>query len=281
VNVGAWRGIYGQKNTLGRLMAIGAILFALYSMSQNKRKWVAWTGVFFLASLVLLAKSVTSFAALLTVLGTLPLLLTLRWRQNVSAIPVIWTGSMLVSMTVLTVLIANAEPLLATIGKNPTLSSRLPLWGRVLEYIAERPLLGYGYSGFWSVGGKLSPRIILTNLWIPDHAHSGFLDLWVELGLVGLGIVLLHLLVSIRKGMILARQTTAPDGLWPLAYLTFILLVSVFYSVLLSQWIFFWLLYVATVFSVQIRLNSMRAESKIGSQASQNRIEVRAKPKPA
>jgi O-antigen ligase len=55
-----------------------------------------------------------------------------------------------------------------------------------------RPLLGHGLGGFWTEENPL----LVNNLWekhhwFPMHAHNGYLGVFLEIGIVGLVVLLL------------------------------------------------------------------------------------------
>jgi exopolysaccharide production protein ExoQ len=80
--------------------------------------------------------------------------------------------------------------MLQTLGRDPTLTGRTQLWGVALEYSGD-PLLGTGFESFW-LGERLQ-RIWSIYWWHPNEAHNGYLEVFLNLGVVGvllLGIVL-------------------------------------------------------------------------------------------
>jgi exopolysaccharide production protein ExoQ len=52
--------------------------------------------------------------------------------------------------------------------------------------IAERPILGHGYSGFWNEDSREVQYLWLKAGWRAPDSHNGYLDVLVELGPVGL-----------------------------------------------------------------------------------------------
>ena len=67
-----------------------------------------------------------------------------------------------------------------------SLSGRIPLWTELLPYISEHPIVGHGYMTFWT------PQRISTfthNLeWTVPDGHCAYLDMLLELGVVGISI---------------------------------------------------------------------------------------------
>jgi len=68
-----------------------------------------------------------------------------------------------------------------------TLSNRIPLWRECFTYISKRPLLGYGFRGFWT---KTRTLDIASRTWGAYHGHSEYLQMQLDLGLVGLTLYL-------------------------------------------------------------------------------------------
>jgi exopolysaccharide production protein ExoQ len=86
---------------------------------------------------------------------------------------------------------ANAALLLPAVGKDPTLSERTVIWAAVWTTIAKQPLLGYGYGAFWT--GLLGPslNIVLISGWALAQAQNGFLDIWLQVGVAGVVLIVL------------------------------------------------------------------------------------------
>ena len=92
------------------------------------------------------------------------------------------------------------------VGRDPTLTGRTVIWDAVLS-IHTNPLLGTGYESFW-----LGPR--LTKVWLQtgvgiNEAHNGYLEVYLNLGLIGLFLLVAFLISSYRA--ICRRLETSPD----------------------------------------------------------------------
>jgi exopolysaccharide production protein ExoQ len=82
------------------------------------------------------------------------------------------------------------------LGKNETLTDRTEVWHDVLQ-IHINPLLGAGFESFW-LGDRLK---IMWEKWAfhPNQAHNGYLETYLNLGLIGLAILVGVLLAAYRK----------------------------------------------------------------------------------
>ena len=70
--------------------------------------------------------------------------------------------------------------------------------GSDLASVLRRPLGGYGFDAFWSMLNGEATRVFSATGWVVTSAHSGFLNVALELGLVGLALVGLTLLQACR-----------------------------------------------------------------------------------
>lgn len=104
--------------------------------------------------------------------------------------------------------VRNTDKLLAAFerdGSNTfTLTGRTVIWENSLELIRENPLLGYGFSSFYS---DLT-RYFFDSGYIPPHAHNSWINAAFETGLVGALLLTLFMLATLRYGSI-SRPTFA------------------------------------------------------------------------
>ena len=257
VHAGAWRGIYMHKNGLGRMMVLSALVFLISTSSSRKYRWIAWAGFILSIAIVVLSTSKTSLAILLTLIVLLPFYKALRWSSSLAIS--FFIATILVGGSVAVLLLSNAEFILGAFGQDLTLTGRTDLWAAVLGKIGERPWLGYGYGGFWrSLEGE-SAEVLSIVRWAAPHSHNGFLDLWLDLGLLGLLAFALSFLAVCWRSVLCLRITKTSEGLLPLAYLTFLLLANLTESSLLRQ-NSLWILFTVVTFSTH-NINIDRTKS--------------------
>jgi|SRR5215211_1682273 len=247
----AWRGIYSTKNVLGSNMVLGALVFLILAVSGRRWRWVAWTGCGLSLGLLLLSTSRTALIVFLTLLALWPLYKALRWHYTL-AVPFLIVAVLLVGALSMLVS-ATWEPLLEALGRDATLTGRTVLWSLVWDMIRERPWLGYGYAGFW-LGWEGPSAYIwrITRDSVPQ-TDNGYLDLWLDLGLLGVSLFALQFLQAFGRALAWVRWTKATEDLWPPMFLAFILLLDLTESAILKQNSLAYILYVAVVFSVSMR----------------------------
>jgi O-antigen ligase len=76
-------------------------------------------------------------------------------------------------------------------GRDMTLTDRTLLWTDIIDNAAKSPIVGVGMGAFWvgEIGYDLYPLPNWSHKtpgWRPDGGHNGFLDVYVELGVIGL-----------------------------------------------------------------------------------------------
>lgn len=82
-------------------------------------------------------------------------------------------------------------------GDADSFNGRTTLWRSVGRYIRQRPILGYGYCGFWT---PTHVRAISDEEgWAVPNSHSAYIEYLAGLGIVGLGAYASMLVVAIRR----------------------------------------------------------------------------------
>jgi O-antigen ligase len=207
-----------------------------------------WIGAGAMFAVTLLSQSATSFVSLLLLFGMMGIFTLIR-RSNWLVIPAIVLAALGILLLAAILIAAFSDQWIALVGRNPasnTLYTRFDLWRLVSEMIAERPVLGYGLASFWLGWDGPSARIWRVQRWGPNHAHNGFLDIGLELGLVGMVLSIVLLLTNLYWAIQFHRRYRTPISMWPALYFSFLLMTNFAYSMFLSQTIFFWTLFVAT-----------------------------------
>lgn len=87
--------------------------------------------------------------------------------------------------------------LLELFGRNSTLTGRTELWSRCLELV-RNPLLGAGYESFW-LGSRLEK--MWTYIAGVNQSHNGYLEIYLNLGWIGVTLLVLLLISGYRNIM--------------------------------------------------------------------------------
>jgi O-antigen ligase len=269
---GAWRGIFSQKNIMARWMCVGVLLFLVRFI--NAAGWwarIASLGwVIACVWLIWMTGSTTGVALAALIIVGLPCLRALRGDRSLVAAGV---ALLLPSLGVAVVwLLEEGAGVLAGIGKDATLTGRTPLWGLAVEDGLQRPWLGHGFRAFWSSLSAPAFRITHHLGWEAASGHNSFLDLWLELGALGLAVFMLMFLRFARDALKRAREGRDGLGLWYLGYFMFLFIISMIQTVLLSPNSGLWVLFVAGAVQVRMLADDSQGTSTAGAEATAERV---------
>jgi exopolysaccharide production protein ExoQ len=244
---GSWRGIYVHKNVFGRLMVFSAIVFTLLNVNSRRSRHIKLALLSLSLALLILSTSKTSLVVFVILLALLPVYKSLQWHFYLRVF--LYCFFIVAVICTVTWLMNNTKFVLDAMGRDLTLTGRTELWEAVFVMIKKRPVLGYGYSAFWlGLDGK-SEYVWRMVGWKVPHAHNGLLDLWLDVGLLGVLIFIAGFFQAVRNAVCMIRSTNNIEALWPLVYLTFMLLCNLTESTILKHYSIFWVLYVSVAIS--------------------------------
>jgi O-antigen ligase len=188
-----WTGVATHKNSLGQLCAVSAF-FLVWSLlrgeratevSKTRHHTYADMFVVGIAAYLLMGPTTGSFSATsITILAVgIAMVLMFGHLRTFARFVSGNVTAYVISLALLYLLLAG--PVTAAVsdifGRDENLTGRATeIWPLVLEAAARHPILGAGYGGAWGVGGDLSEKIGV------EQAHNGYLDIYLELGIVGL-----------------------------------------------------------------------------------------------
>lgn len=249
IHVGAWKGVFVQKNILARLLVLSLLPFLLTTSAKKITKYGQWLALSLSMVMIVMSQSISSLVIAIILCLALILFQSFSWRSLIT-IP-FFLGVFLVVGLGLIWILGNADSILSGFDRDMTLSGRTVIWSALIDKIQERPWLGYGYAGFWHgiYGGSAYVGKSMGGVYIPPHAHNGFLALVVELGLIGIFFFALSFLQVTRRAFISAKQKTTRERLFPLMYLSFLVFFNSIETTLVAQNSIFWVLYVSLALS--------------------------------
>ena len=240
---GAWSGLWYEKNQLGRLLTHGALVSTCAALfaPERRRLWIA--GAVLCVGAVVMSRSTTSLLGVGVLFGGMALIALLR-RGGWVRLATVW--AMVAGGGGFLCIMAFAPALFfAMIGKDPSLTGRTDIWAAVLRQVALHPLAGWGYGAFWS--DLWGPAWFIRHevQWTAPTAHDGWLDILLQLGVIGLVLSALHFLVS--AGAALWRLNKGNEAYWAISVMALFALFSVSESTVMQYNEITWTLYIATM----------------------------------
>lgn len=121
------------------------------------------------------------------------------------------------------------------LGKSPDMTHRTDIWRSVFDLVSERPLEGWGFTGVWVPGVEPFAGLIVINGIEYFQAHNSYLEMWLQLGTVGLLLFLILLTRTFIKTWRLGVHQSSVIYLWPLLLLVTQLVRGITESRLLVQ----------------------------------------------
>jgi O-antigen ligase len=200
IHIGAWRGLFYNKNQLGEVMLQGIVIFVALAISERSRPHrlielpLAATATFVL----IMARSATAIVGL----GIFLLILLALRMPRLSGYVL---GALFVAILLTIVgILGGSFCVLSLVGRDCTITGRTEIWVLVSSAAMERPWIGYGFGAFWV--SELGDAIRAKLGWAEPitEAHSAWLDTWLSIGAVGVGLAILTLsalsLKIVRRG---------------------------------------------------------------------------------
>lgn len=221
---GAWMGAFSHKNTLGSMMAL-LIVTSIVLLLAGWRPCLAALGLGLGLGLLAMSRSGTAIIATLVTVGIiLPFAIL---RRRLSLVP------LAAGMTLITVAAAaiatgltGLDPtifVLDSVGKDATLSGRSLLWDFGIDAFFKRPLLGYGFKGWWegeTTTVQLLRFAIGSDLWL---FHNNFIEVAVAFGIAGPILLAAGLILAFMRSVAFSAGARSAVDIWPLGFFLLLL----------------------------------------------------------
>jgi O-antigen ligase len=257
-----WKGIFTQKNACGRIMVLASAVILFGGRITKSR-----AAALLLFAFVLVMSGSRGAWMIEAVLLTVWTAFQIARRSSARVRLVIILFAPIFAIVAALAATLFWWPLMHLLDREPTLSGRTAIWGQVLHAIARRPLLGYGFDAFWRGMQGPSLQIDTAVHFVVEHAHNGFLEICLELGLAGLIVFLLSWVDAFRSLLPLWREGTLYRIAFPLAFLILIAVYDLEENTLLIYNGLFWPLYVATLATVEFARRERRHRLRSASRA--------------
>jgi len=208
----AWQGISTSKNDLGQVAMLGVIYF-LYEVRRNWSvyRWRNFHVVYLLMAVGLLKGSedeISMTSISVTVLAVLVFLRLQALRHRLPAARRFVYGIFALTVGLIVLIIVHSivnfsedslfGEMITKFGRNITLTDRIYIWHDMYAAAGVNPLLGVGYGGFWI--GRIANIPWCANMtWALGQGHSGYIDTYLQIGLVGSGLLALMLITSVPR----------------------------------------------------------------------------------
>ena len=219
---GPIEGFVGNRNPFGAIALLTAIVALVLVLERRIR--VADFVVTMVAAAVVhaltMSATVTAAGAFVGVLVVCAFVLR-RARGRTKRY---LSFAMLATLAATAVLVLKYRDLLfALLDRRGDMTNRTFIWSDVVSYAWERPE-GWGFVGYWPVWAEPYSDIVDSvqeqAAWpvVPTHAHNAFLDAWLQLGLIGLALLLVIVFLMFGSAWRLVERAERGDSYIPLGW---------------------------------------------------------------
>jgi exopolysaccharide production protein ExoQ len=263
---GRIQGIVGNSNLLGMIALLGLIIFGVQLASTGARRLSAYAWLIVAAIAFALTSSATAFAALLVTGAVLIIALVAR-RLSARGRIVLAFGVVVAAIYAAAAMRDWSDRILNSLGRSSDLTGRLDIWSSVIDLAVTRPVWGWGWTSYWAPWVEPFRDLALRNGVRYLQAHNAYLDVWFQLGIVGLVVFLCLVLTTAARAwwMAIDRPQRSPGAPMPFSardLLPTLLLAALLTQSLAESRILIeggWML--LTVLAVSTKLGTARSES--------------------
>jgi O-antigen ligase len=238
-----WNGVFVAKNRLGAVVGLSALIDGF----SQQRLWQRgfWYGLY--ALLLIKSDSMTPVAALI---ATFILMTSYHWLADRRR----WSDkSIAIALSIFSLPILfmglYTGIFQAALGKGDSLSGRTTIWRLSAPMLLKHPLLGFGYDGLFRGASNEFYAIASKMNWPVPAAHNGYLEIALDLGLVGAILALWFLIQSATAVLRQLRIDDSREARFPLAFLLYFIISNIAEGTILSSTIM-WTIFVATMLDI-------------------------------
>jgi exopolysaccharide production protein ExoQ len=222
-------GVTTDKNILGVIVLVislgtlSRVLTLLRDKDQRNRRrhlTAQITLLLFGIAVLKLADSVTSIACFILGAGIIIATGMRVVRRSPATVHVLCLTIILTGG--LTMLFGGGGGVVHAFGRKSNLSGRTDIWAAVIPAVPNA-LLGAGFESFWISPSvvKFQQTLLLEGWWHPEglnEAHNGYIEVYLNLGWVGVVLISLFLISAYRRAVAAFRLSPTIGGLM-LAYI--------------------------------------------------------------
>lgn len=232
--LGAWEGIFGQKNICGLEMLILLLPAFFVKLTGSHANILRYGYIATVLGIIAMTRSAGAWIITSLCLGFIALLKLMARMAKKDAIVVAVVTISAVAVAGL-IAAANFDTFMFALGKDPTMTGRTVIWESLLRSALKRPVFGYGYLAFWQ-GHSGESRNLAMQLNLPNYAsaESGVLELWLELGIVGVVLYGLVFFRAVKDAVYCFWQGASPAALWYICILFYVAAANVEGGLLLT-----------------------------------------------
>ncbi len=240
-SLGPISGIEPSRDQLGLVAIIGAISFATEFRTRSVPRMTAVLSLILAALCIVLTQSaVIAFATVLVGIAAIVIYGLRRVRAERRRLwQFVVLGFAIIGFGLIGIF---RGPIITLFNASGTLDYRVGLWRQVINLIGVNPLQGWGWMGAWRTRIFPFSALSATPARPADSALNAFLDVWLQLGVIGVILFVGMVGLAFTRSWLLAGSRRSVVYAWPAATLVALIVVSLAESSILFE--FGWMTFV-------------------------------------
>ncbi len=232
---GRIQGIMGNANLLGPVALLAIIVFGLLYAGRATRRVTLLLWIAVSAYLFYRASSATAYLAAAAVVVVLATILLMRRADRPGARTKYYLAYAGIGVVSALVLVFFREQIFGALGRESNLTGREDIWAAVLEKATQRPVIGWGFATPWVTADPAFGGWIIDHGVSVQQAHNMWIDVFFQLGAVGVVLMALTYLAFVWRAWFFAVDRPRWDLRADRPYSSLSLLPSLLATVLLVQ----------------------------------------------
>jgi len=180
------QGIVGNSALLAMVGLIALIVFSVEVAARSVGRVTGTVSILLAVAIIALTRSATIYAGIVGVAVFLAAILLMRRASTPRARSATYAVIVAAAAAVTALSLVFQSQLLQLVGKSDNLTGRSGIWDTVIALAQQRPAFGWGWVSFWPPWVEPFNNLIIRNGVMQLHAHNAWLDVWLQLGIVGL-----------------------------------------------------------------------------------------------
>jgi len=231
---GPVQGLAGTRNAFAFLGALAVLSFWIEFRTRSVSRGLTAYSLTLAAATIVFARSPVSLLVLAAVLLAGLALVVIRRQEAVARRAT--QSVLLISVVVFGVLAWFFRgPLVGFVDAAADVAERTSVWSEVGDLVAQQPVLGWGWVGGWPTDVYPFSSVRSVTGVHPDSALNAYADIWLQLGLAGILVLLATLGLAFVRAWLVASRRRSTVYVWPALTLVLLATVSMTESYLLFE----------------------------------------------
>ncbi len=212
---GKIQGIVGNSSLLAMASLLGLIVFAVQLATRSVRPVVGWIWLIAALAFIAITQSATILLALAAVVIVAAAVVLARTASTPRGRSIRYAIIAIVVLILAVVALVKRTALLHALGKSSDFTGRSEIWAKVIALAHEHPAFGWGWISYWVPWVAPFNHLIVKGGVQVLHAHDAWLDVWLQLGIVGLVVFTALALSTLVRSWLFAVDRVVVDPSTP------------------------------------------------------------------